>query len=187
MSAAEFARYVESFRRTGFRGGFNWYRCLDRNFALTAPWTGVRIVPPALFLAGARDAFLKAPGLTEKEALADARETLAYLTDLGADEIALSCAFVPPGTPLEARYRAGEFRPPWLSTVLQVIEDARQNRWPLTVGGFDDNPPPVAISSNCGVCDRASLDRIDGFRRTGKLTGVDRGCACRDRWRKLLA
>lgn len=63
MSANEFARYVESFRRTGFRGGFNWYRCLDRNFALTAPWTGVRIVPPALFLAGARDAFLKAPGI----------------------------------------------------------------------------------------------------------------------------
>jgi pimeloyl-ACP methyl ester carboxylesterase len=63
MPADIFERYVEGFRRTGFRGAFNWYRCLDRNYALTAPWTGARIAPPALFMAGARDAFLKAPGI----------------------------------------------------------------------------------------------------------------------------
>jgi pimeloyl-ACP methyl ester carboxylesterase len=63
MPADIFARYVEGFRRTGFRGAFNWYRCLDRNYALTAPWTGARVAPPALFMAGARDAFLKSPGI----------------------------------------------------------------------------------------------------------------------------
>ncbi len=132
-------------------------------------------------------AFLKAPGLSENEALADARATLAYLADLGADEIALSCAFVPPGTPLEAQFRAGEFRPPWLWTVLQIIEDAKANGWPLSVGGFDDNPPPVAIASNCGACDRAVLDDIDGFRRTGRLPAAATDCTCRASWRNLVA
>lgn len=132
-------------------------------------------------------AFLKAPGLTEKQALEDARETLSYLTDLGADEIALSCAFVPPGTPLEAEYRAGEFRPPWLWTVLQIIEEAKANGWPLSVGGFDDNPPPVAIASNCGVCDCNVLRRIDQFRNSGSMADGEENCTCRASWRDIIA
>lgn len=132
-------------------------------------------------------AFLKAPGLGEREALADARETLAYLTDLGADEIALSCAFVPPGTPLEADYAAGGFRPPWLWTVLQIIDDARAHGWPLSVGGFEDNPPPVAIASNCPSCDRAVMQRIDRFRSTGAIIGEAPSCECRAVWHDLVA
>lgn len=131
-------------------------------------------------------AFLKAPGLSEKEALADARETLAYLTDLGADEIALSCAFVPPDTPLEADYRAGAFRPPWLWTVVQIVEEAKAQGWPLSVGGFDDNPPPVAIASNCGTCDGEVLSHIDSLRATGCADFSAVRCACRDEWRRGL-
>lgn len=127
-------------------------------------------------------AFLKAPGLTEAEALADARETMTYLTDLGADEIALSCAFVPPGTPLETQYHSGTFRPPWLWTVMQIIEEATENGWPLSVGGFDDNPTPVAIASNDCHCDRAALERIEHFRQTGELSAADRTCSCRTSW-----
>lgn len=127
-------------------------------------------------------AFLKAPGLTEAEALIDARETISYLTDLGADEIALSCAFVPPNTPLETSYRAGDFRPPWLWTILQLIDEAKANGWPLSVGGFEDNPPPVAIASNCGKCDQALLDIIQAYRTSGITARSDMQCHCRDKW-----
>jgi epoxide hydrolase A/B len=41
--------------RTGFRGGLNWYRNLDRNWGLLAPWTGAIIHQPALFIAGGED------------------------------------------------------------------------------------------------------------------------------------
>ncbi len=47
--------YAAAFRKSGFRGGFNWYRNLDRNWALTAPFQGAKIQPPALFIAGTRD------------------------------------------------------------------------------------------------------------------------------------
>ncbi len=50
--------YTGEFRRTGFRGGLNWYRNLDRNWELTAELAGRRIEQPALFIAGERDAVL---------------------------------------------------------------------------------------------------------------------------------
>jgi pimeloyl-ACP methyl ester carboxylesterase len=34
LAPAELRRFVESFERTGFRGGINWYRNIDRNRAL---------------------------------------------------------------------------------------------------------------------------------------------------------
>ena len=36
MTEEELAVYVEAFERTGFRGGLNWYRNIDRNWELTA-------------------------------------------------------------------------------------------------------------------------------------------------------
>jgi pimeloyl-ACP methyl ester carboxylesterase len=45
----------------GFRGGLNWYRNITRNWHLTAPWYGLPITQPALFIAGSRDGVLKFP------------------------------------------------------------------------------------------------------------------------------
>lgn len=47
--------FIQEYKRTGFRGGLNWYRNLDRNWELTAAWEGARIEQPALFIAGTRD------------------------------------------------------------------------------------------------------------------------------------
>jgi pimeloyl-ACP methyl ester carboxylesterase len=47
--------YVSTFSRTGFTGGLNWYRNLDRNWELTADVADRRIEQPALFLTGSRD------------------------------------------------------------------------------------------------------------------------------------
>jgi pimeloyl-ACP methyl ester carboxylesterase len=55
LSAADIEVYAAAFGRSGFRGGFNWYRNLDRNWVLTSPFQGAKIQPPALFIAGTRD------------------------------------------------------------------------------------------------------------------------------------
>src|SRR5437870_4382079 len=54
----EFAVYEAEFRRTGFTGGINWYRNLDRNWELTAGVAERKIEVPAMFLAGERDPVL---------------------------------------------------------------------------------------------------------------------------------
>ncbi|HEY7609903.1 MAG TPA: alpha/beta hydrolase, partial [Alphaproteobacteria bacterium] len=55
LAAEDFARYVAAFRKSGFRGGLNWYRNIDRNWELTAPWQGAQIHQPSLFIAGSKD------------------------------------------------------------------------------------------------------------------------------------
>jgi pimeloyl-ACP methyl ester carboxylesterase len=59
---------TESYAR-GFTGPLNWYRNLDRNWELTAPWQGAVVSPPALYVYGDRDlvpAFPGTPELIEK-------------------------------------------------------------------------------------------------------------------------
>jgi len=55
LSAADLAHFTAAYAKSGFRGGLNWYRNLDRNWELTAPWQGAQITQPSLFIAGAND------------------------------------------------------------------------------------------------------------------------------------
>jgi pimeloyl-ACP methyl ester carboxylesterase len=55
LTDEELQVYVDAFTRTGFRGGLNYYRNLDRNWERTAHVAERRITQPALFLTGERD------------------------------------------------------------------------------------------------------------------------------------
>lgn len=55
---------TESFAQ-GFTGALNWYRNLDRNWELTAPWDGAVVTPPALYVYGDRDPVPAFPGTPE--------------------------------------------------------------------------------------------------------------------------
>lgn len=55
LTEEELEVYVEAFQRTGFTGGLNWYRSMDRSWELTAPFAERRVEQPALFLTGERD------------------------------------------------------------------------------------------------------------------------------------
>ena len=55
ISEADIATFAEAYQKSGFHGGLNWYRNLDRNWDLTAPWQGAQIHQPSLFIAGSKD------------------------------------------------------------------------------------------------------------------------------------
>ena len=55
LSEEELGVYVETFERTGFTGGLNWYRNIDRNWGLTASVAERRVEQPAFFLTGELD------------------------------------------------------------------------------------------------------------------------------------
>jgi pimeloyl-ACP methyl ester carboxylesterase len=57
--------YVGEFARTGFRGGLNWYRNIDRNWEILAPFAGAKVAVPALHVVGERDLVLTFPGAKE--------------------------------------------------------------------------------------------------------------------------
>ncbi len=55
ITEADVDFYAGEFARVGFRGGLNWYRNIDRNWELLAPFAGQRATVPALYIAGDRD------------------------------------------------------------------------------------------------------------------------------------
>jgi pimeloyl-ACP methyl ester carboxylesterase len=82
LPASDFAEAVASFESSGFRGGLNYYRNMDRNWAQQAAFEGLRVEVPALFLVGERDPGRSMPGM---DAIVAAMPTLA--PDLRGSEV----------------------------------------------------------------------------------------------------
>ncbi|MGH3559407.1 MAG: alpha/beta fold hydrolase, partial [Mycobacterium sp.] len=68
ISAQELDHYITEFTRTGFTGGLNWYRNLDRNWEIMADPVAATIAVPAMFVAGADDPVL---GFTRRDRAAE--------------------------------------------------------------------------------------------------------------------
>ncbi|XP_052194101.1 uncharacterized protein LOC127802378 [Diospyros lotus] len=57
--------YTSKFDQKGFTGGLNYYRVLDLNWELTAPWTGMQVKVPVKFIVGDLDMTYTTPGIKE--------------------------------------------------------------------------------------------------------------------------
>jgi pimeloyl-ACP methyl ester carboxylesterase len=55
LSQAELDFYSDTFARTGFTGGINWYRNFDRNWEITPQLAGAKVEMPSLFIGGKQD------------------------------------------------------------------------------------------------------------------------------------
>ncbi|MFI0914510.1 alpha/beta fold hydrolase [Streptomyces abikoensis] len=62
---AAFAREYANHGDHAFTGGLNWYRNIDRNWELTAPFQNRAIDVPALYMAGDRDVVRSFPGMDQ--------------------------------------------------------------------------------------------------------------------------
>ena len=77
LTESDLAYFSEAYRTSGFRGGLNWYRNLDRNWELTAPWQDAQIRQPSLFIAGSKDSVIT--GLIGAKRVADMERVLPNL------------------------------------------------------------------------------------------------------------
>ncbi|XP_034706621.1 epoxide hydrolase A isoform X2 [Vitis riparia] len=57
--------YARKYDEKGFTGGLNYYRALDLNWELTAPWTGEQVRVPVKFVVGDLDMVYTTPGVKE--------------------------------------------------------------------------------------------------------------------------
>jgi pimeloyl-ACP methyl ester carboxylesterase len=61
LAEADLDYMASELARNGFRNPLNYYRNIDRNWELLAPWTGAVIQQPALFIAGTEDHVIRGP------------------------------------------------------------------------------------------------------------------------------
>jgi pimeloyl-ACP methyl ester carboxylesterase len=59
LSPADLDHFVAQFERSGFRGPINWYRNLDRNWAMTPFLDGAKILQPTIYATGSLDVVLE--------------------------------------------------------------------------------------------------------------------------------
>ncbi|VVD79595.1 alpha/beta hydrolase [Pandoraea eparura] len=79
LDKADFDAFVRAYKASGFRGGLNYYRNLDRNWELQAAFNGLPVQTPALYLVGEYDTGLAIPGM--REIIGDMRKLVPNLRD----------------------------------------------------------------------------------------------------------
>ncbi len=67
LSEADLDVFTGEFERAGFRGGLNWYRNIDFNWEMMAPFNGAKVMQPSLFITGDRDLVVSMMGPNWRE------------------------------------------------------------------------------------------------------------------------
>jgi len=126
---------------------------------------------------------IKPPFLTEKESIEDAVLS-AEKAAAHADTISFNPVNVQRGTLVERLWRRAAYRPPWLWSVVEVLERASR------LGPRVMSDPTAAGlargAHNCGRCDSRLATAIKDFslRLRDGFAGLE--CECRETWRDRL-
>jgi hypothetical protein len=154
-------------------------KCIRKGFTFADYLGAARIARDAG--AGVKAYLLqKPPFLTEREAAEDMSRSLAALAG-HADLVSLNPCTVQSGTTVEWLWQRGAYRPPYLWSVLRVLEGAPMHVTCDPVGGGYPRGP-----HNCGRCDRELLAGIRDHSLSGDrallraLLGQE--CSCRAEW-----
>ncbi|KAG6401210.1 hypothetical protein SASPL_138059 [Salvia splendens] len=65
ITEEEIQVFADKFQESGFTGGFNYYRALNLNWELLAPWQGAKIGVPAKLIVGDKDMGFESGGTKE--------------------------------------------------------------------------------------------------------------------------
>lgn len=65
LTDEDITTYADQFRQSGYAGGLNWYRNIDKNWELLAPFSGAQIAVPALYVVGERDLVVAVRGMAQ--------------------------------------------------------------------------------------------------------------------------
>ncbi len=123
---------------------------------------------------------VKPPFLTERESIEDAVRS-GHDADPHSDTISFNPVNVQSHTIVDRLFRRGEYRPPWLWSVVEVLERTRD------LNGYVKSHPTAGGlargAHNCGACDRKVVAAIEEFSLGLRTDFTDLSCGCKDVWR----
>ncbi len=129
---------------------------------------------------------VKPPFLTEREAVEDAVASAVRAWEMGASRISFNPMNVQRGTLVEALWRRGEYRPPWLWSVVEILKRTA-GKVEVPVLCHPTAAGKARGAHNCGDCDGEIAKAIVEFSVTQDrkhLEGFE--CGCRDMWQDVL-
>jgi pimeloyl-ACP methyl ester carboxylesterase len=65
LTEEDVGHFASEFERTGFTGPINYYRNMDRNWELAAPWADAKVRVPTRFIVGDGDLTYRHPGIQD--------------------------------------------------------------------------------------------------------------------------
>jgi archaeosine synthase beta-subunit len=127
---------------------------------------------------------LKPPFMTERMAINDVVRS-ARFADPFSDEVSINPLNVQRGTYVERLWRRGEFRSPWIWSLVEVFRTLSG-----TVNARLMSSPSGGGSQrgvhNCGECDRNVLDAIEKFSFSQNIRDLDVTCSCIEKWKNYM-
>ncbi|MHB8632686.1 MAG: archaeosine biosynthesis radical SAM protein RaSEA [Thermoplasmatota archaeon] len=136
----------------------------------------------------------KPPFLKESDALVDATATIVAAAP-HAHMVSLNPTNVQANTVVDALYKRGSYRPPWLWTLVQALLDGRTE---AEAAGFQGMLKCDVVAAghdrgahNCGVCDETVIGYLKKYKSTQDKRYLAEclekvSCRCREEWRLIL-
>ncbi len=129
---------------------------------------------------------LKPPFISEGEGLEDIVRTIDDAASY-SQTISINLCNVQRGTYVEYLFQRGQYRPPWLWSIVEILKRAKQTHPDLVI-----TSDPVGAGSkrgphNCKLCSRDVAQAIRDFSLTQDIRILDTvNCECRQLWEKVI-
>ena len=129
---------------------------------------------------------VKPPFLTEKQAIDDCIQTIKKIKNL-TDTVSLNPTNVQSNTIAEYLWKRGQYRPPWLWSVVEILKNAKKTLKDVRIKCDVVGGGGIRGAHNCRLCDKGFLQAINEFSLNQDLTIFDDlNCECFDKWLDCL-
>jgi len=128
---------------------------------------------------------LKPPFLTEREGVRDVLESVSKVSRY-SESISINPVNVQKGTLVERLWKKGDYRPPWLWSLVEVLKKSKDLSSCRVFSSPSGGGSPRGVH-NCDVCDRKILEAVQRFSFSQDPEEFyDLDCGCRREWTALM-
>jgi len=127
---------------------------------------------------------LKPPFMTERQAIEEAIYSVEFASKY-SEVVSVNPMNIQNYTLVEYLWRRGEYRAPWLWSVVEVLR--RTAGLDVDVVSYPTAGGKVRGAHNCGKCDERVLKAIENFSLHQDISYLENlDCQCKERWRKIV-
>ena len=127
---------------------------------------------------------LKPPYLKEYNAIEDTVASIAF-ADRFSDEISINPVNVQRGTLAERLWKKGEYRPPWIWSLVEVLKRCSGKTKARLISSPSGGGTKRGVN-NCGECDQKVLEAIEHFSFSQNRDDLSVQCECISSWKRYI-